>query len=329
MNRYPVFPSLEEACRFMGVIPQDVPRDDKAHPVPLEDGTSKNAGRIRLFSNNDGGWVQNWKRGADKALFFPNYGRKLSKEEYAKQQRDLNEARKEAERKTQQAFYKAKRIAEAIYSTAKPATEENPYLKLKQVEPDGKLKVIDLAELERIAKYEFSGSKGKFTAGEILIVPRGNHKNGMTTIEFIDSNGNKTFLKGGKLAGTYWLTQRIIPPANGLVIGICEGLATALSISRSAGFPVASVGGCTQFETSFINLKERFPLAQFIILGDAGNGAEYAEKTALKHGLPCCIPKFSDKHIETFKKMFGGNKTPTDFNDLEQIQKQQEKEAQK
>jgi len=326
MTNYPVFSTLEEACKFMGVIPRDVPRDDRAHPVPLEDGTSKNAGRIRLFSNNDGGWVQNWKRGADKALFFPNYGKKLSKEEYAKQQRELREARKEAEQKTQQAFYKAKKTALAIYQASRPATEENPYLKRKQVEPRGILKAIDLAELESVAGYEFSGSKGKFSPGEILIVPRGNSKNGMTTLEFIDANGNKTFLKGGKLAGTYWLTQKIIPPANGLVIGICEGLATALSITRSARFPVASVGGCTQFETSFINLKERFPLAQFIILGDAGNGAEYAEKTALKHGLPCCIPKFSNEHVAIFKKLFGKDKNPTDFNDLEIIQNQQKEE---
>lgn len=55
MSQYPIYKSLEEACQALGVEVTDVPRDDKPHPVPLADGSSKTDGRIRLFTNNDGG----------------------------------------------------------------------------------------------------------------------------------------------------------------------------------------------------------------------------------------------------------------------------------
>lgn len=81
MSQYPIYKSLEEACQALGVEVTDVPRDDRPHPVPLADGSSKTDGRIRLFTNNDGGWVQNWRLGSDKALFFPDYGKTLTPEE--------------------------------------------------------------------------------------------------------------------------------------------------------------------------------------------------------------------------------------------------------
>ena len=108
MSQYPIYKSLEEACQALGVEVTDVPRDDKPHPVPLADGSSKTDGRIRLFTNNDGGWVQNWRLGSDKALFFPDYGKTVTPEERKQRNAELEKAKQEAREKTRWAFSKAK-----------------------------------------------------------------------------------------------------------------------------------------------------------------------------------------------------------------------------
>lgn len=322
MSQYLTYSSLEEACNAMGVECVTVPRDDKVHYVPLANGTSKTAGRIRLFTNTDGGWVQNWTLGADKALFFSNYGKKLSPEERQKLNASIDAARKEAQRQTQQCFYKAKKKAEEIYKAAREATEENPYLKIKGVKPHGALRTLSLTELTNLMGRRLFGSKGKFSDGEVLIIPRGNNSEGLTTLEFIDCHGSKTYLRGGKRAGAYWITEKLTPPAQGATIGICEGVATALSVFQSTGIVTVSVGGCTSFEACSQAIKECYPLARIIILGDAGNGEKCAVECARRHSLLCCIPQFSEEHRKRFKELFGQDKEPSDFNDLEMLTKE-------
>lgn len=319
MSQYPIYKSLEEACQALGVEVTDVPRDDRPHPVPLSDGSSKTDGRIRLFTNNDGGWVQNWRLGSDKALFFPDYGKTLTPEERKQKNAELEKAKQEAREKTRWAFSKAKQKIMKIYQAGRMAAASNPYLQRKGVKPKGIIKALNLNELEELAGYSLFGGKGKFADGEILIIPRGNNKEGITTLELIDQNGNKTYFKNGKLAGAYWLTNKIPAPGVNQTIGICEGVATALSIHQSAGISAVSVGGCTNFENCTAEIKERYPEARLIILGDVGNGEKAARECARKFSISLCIPAFSEAHRKRFKELNGNDKEPTDFNDLEQI----------
>ena len=74
--------ALRRACGAVGILYRDVPADGRWHATDVEgDRAGKGDGRIKLFSDGEGGIVCNWK-GEQKA-FFANDGRKLNGAERA------------------------------------------------------------------------------------------------------------------------------------------------------------------------------------------------------------------------------------------------------
>lgn len=138
-----------------------------------------------------------------------------SPEESAAIEKALKEHQEKEERENAYLQQKAKEEAQKIYGEA-IAGMTHPYLKRKKIEGGIFHKV---------------GLKGD------LIIPIFNN-NEIVSIQTIKENGEKSFLKNGKLKGSYgWYTNEVLPQEID-VLYIAEGYATAGSISLAMNAPV-------------------------------------------------------------------------------------------
>ncbi|MBN3786579.1 PriCT-2 domain-containing protein [Burkholderia sp. Ac-20353] len=217
-------------------------------------------------------------------------------------------AQREREEAQRQARHAAvAREATSIWQWARPVGPEHPYLVRKHLEPMDTLRELDALELRALLGYSPAGEEEPLT-GRVLIVPVWNGP--IWTLELIDEHGRKSSLAGGVKKGGYWMTAPTLVPANASsLILIAEGMATALSASRATDwFAVAALssGNLGQVAQS---LRERYPDADLIVLGELGSGEAPARRAAEDAKAHLAWPRFAaDARIH--------DKVPNDFSDM-------------
>lgn len=199
------------------------------------------------------------------------------------------------------------REAASIWDWARPVGPAHPYLARKHLEPMDTLRELDALELRTLLGYA-PASEEQTLAGRVLVVPVWNGP--ISTLELIDEQGLKSSLAGGVKKGGYWMTEpALVPDAELSLILIAEGMATALSASRATGwFAVAALssGNLSLVATS---LRERYPEADLIVLGELGHGQTQARLAAEDAQARVAWPKFTtDARID--------DKVPNDFSDM-------------
>ena len=124
------------ACGDVGILYRDVPADGRWHATDVEgDRAGKGDGRIKLFSDGEGGIVCNWK--GEQRAFFTNDGRPLNGQDRA----DLVRKRRETIRRNQEEA--ARRHAEAaskaaeIWAKAIEASADHCLPDAKGIKPHG------------------------------------------------------------------------------------------------------------------------------------------------------------------------------------------------
>jgi hypothetical protein len=126
------------------------------------------------------------------------------------------------------------------------------------------------------------------------------------SLQFIDPNGGKRFLAGGRVSGCF---HAIGKPKCALCIA--EGYATAASIYESTGLAVACAFHADNLKSIAEALRAKHPDVRLIICADVdqwtqGNpGMTKATEAASAVGAYLAIPRFPDL-----------SEKPTDFNDL-------------
>lgn len=194
-------------------------------------------------------------------------------------------AKREAMKQEQEAETRAKqneaaKVAYEIWSKAKPA-KTHPYLTKKSVETSDGLKIAD---------------DGR------LIIPVAINKQ-ITSLQFIDDDGNKRFLTGGKLKSGWFMIE-----GENDVIYISEGYSTARSIFEATGkttYAAFNAGNIYEVASDVRNMHSQ---SRIIIAGDddsetSGNiGRTKAEQAASGLGIECIFPTgfndFNDLHHE-------------------------------
>jgi putative DNA primase/helicase len=226
------------------------------------------------------------------------------KEAYKKRQADLR--RKQAEDRKQAAEECITRCKE-IWASAKPATDDHPYLQKKQVKAHG-LRMM----------------------GDALLVPIKSLQGQIRGIQFIKPDGSKVFKTGTDYTAAVHMIGK--PLDNTLII--TEGYATAASIHEATGHAVlvAFVAGNLKAVAEAARAKQ--PAWELIIAADDDRWAkEYdqAGQVTAYHLVPCEIN--GGKRVNTgaikgeeaakavkgqFRRpVFSDLSThPTDFNDL-------------
>ena len=294
------------------------------------DSNGKGDARAVMFSDGKGGCVWNWKD-STHAIWFDDYkdGKPLTNEQRRaiEAERKRAVARFEAEERAK--HERAGHCALTLFRCSNPCDPKHPYLLTKHIAPVETLRTISYAKAFEIwtSYYRQSfnqtpkgiyGSGGlPLNEGSLLLVPMRGDVSHVQTIQLIDDRGHKAFLKGGKMKGAYWQSEKLpeFDSSYRGVIGIGEGVATVLSVAQVKGFPVVSAMNCGNLKAVALEIRARFPSADILILGDVGNGENDAFKASQAVKGRLAVPKFTDALTARFKAITGKEK-PTDFNDF-------------
>lgn len=281
--------SGQAAAAAIGIEWRDVPHDGRWHEVPaIGKDTRNGAGRIRIFSDEEGGTVRNWI--TEEVLSF-----------WARREVDLDPIARDARRKRLEAQRAAdeeerlKLAAKAASTAGKgwkagQSPEGNPYLVRKGNTAAATLRQIDAEEVKKVFGYSPKG-RGEELTGQLLIVPI---KIGdkLTSCQLIDGEGRKHFLYGGALRGGFWSTGKL-PHGNGagITLLIAEGVATALSLEQATGYTAVAALSCGNLPAVAVDLRKRYPAAVMIVCSDKGNGEEPARRAANESLSRLAIPE--------------------------------------
>lgn len=223
------------------------------------------------FGDWRSGLKQNWCVKSDRQMSATEREEYRTRLERARQHRDADERLRHVD---------AALRAHAIWNEAAPATGQHPYLQKKGIGPHG-LRVDDLNRLLVPVTLD----------GEI------------TSLQFIDSNGGKQFLPGGKVRGGTF-TMGASPDADTLLL--CEGFATGASLHEATGYPTICAFSAGNLTSVAKPLRQQFPTATIVISGDhdlSGTGQRAARETAEAVNGVVALPEeqgqdFNDVHVQ-------------------------------
>ena len=233
-----------------------------------------------------------WKRGVSKKWRSGAYGR-FGEAEREQIRRRLKESRERAEKARKECQAEAAARGRVVLSRSTPADPRHPYLQGKQIVAHG-----------------LRQKWGK------LIVPVLDRDGVVTSLQFIDQEGGKLFLKDGCVAGGSFT---IGEPGGGGDILLCEGFATGASLHEATGKLVVCAFNAGNLDAVGRSVRDLYPSSRIVICADhdawdrSGIPRPASENTgkikarqaaAACHGLVVC-PHFDQPEPGL-----------TDFNDL-------------
>ncbi|GAB3129304.1 zincin-like metallopeptidase domain-containing protein [Novispirillum itersonii] len=252
--------------------------DGQWHRVPLHDDRGKdlNGAYKAHLDGRPSGLIRNYKTMGEPEKWIAT-GHRLDPAELEQLKADsrAREAREKQELDARQAG-KA-RLAADLLMRGKPLEGSHPYLERKQVQAHG------------LKRHE-DGS---------LMVPCRDANGEVWNIQFIKDDGEKRFLKDGKMDG---LMHRIEGNRGGPTV-IAEGYATAATLHEATGLPVVVAYNSGNLPKVAEALQKQDPGLRLVIAADddAGTalkygknpGLEAAQKAATLTGAKVAVPPFT------------------------------------
>ncbi|MGZ8218525.1 DUF927 domain-containing protein, partial [Methylomagnum sp.] len=233
-------------------------------------------------------------------------------ERQARERQKAARAEKEAREKARKAKQAATK-ATALWKAASPAQADHGYLSRKGIGPVPALREIPVEQAAAILEYA-PKSDGEPLAGRVLVAPV-KIEGKLSTAELIDETGRKCAVAGGPKSGGLWAAQPLPKgDGGGLVLAVGEGVATVLTCREAGGYPVTASLTDSNLPKIAKLLRDRYPAARLLILGDVGGGLKWAEQAARIKGAVLAVPVFSPEQVAAHQGDHG--KPPTDFNDL-------------
>lgn len=292
VNHSTTLDQFREAIRAAGLTPPDVIEAD---------------GKLRRFASNgkrgdDAGWFVlhgdgipagsfgDWRSGLSQT-WRADIGRQLTPSEEAEHRTRIEAQRREREAEGTRRHAEAANVATAIWQAAKPVSPNFPYLTAKGIKPHG-------ARLH----------------GDKLAIPA-TIAGKVHSLQFIDADGEKRFLPGGRVTECYFLLGSAGEAQMSGKLVICEGYATGASLREATGLPVivAFHAGNLRGVAEFIFSK--LPDVRIIIAGDSdssGTGQRAATEAAQAVGGIVALPIFTAEELAC-------DKPPSDWNDYARL----------
>ncbi|MDD5276080.1 MAG: toprim domain-containing protein [Methylovulum sp.] len=264
------FKSIQDAIRSEGMTPPDIFQTGKiiAFAGQGKPPTNK-AARCFLFPDGRGGWFMDYITG----LFQTWQAKRESP--YTEQERQVFKAQCQRDRvarelATAKDQHEAALKARKLFKRAIFADAKNLYCYGKKIQSHG-------------AKTGDSGSlKG------VSIVPLYDETLKLVNLQFIQPDGTKRFLKGGKKSGCFWWLGK-----KTRIILIAEGFSTSASLYEATGNQVFIAYDAGNLCNVAKIVRAKNPDAEIIIMGDndeSGVGQEAAKRAALACGGKYLIP---------------------------------------
>lgn len=296
-NSSPLFP---EAIRAAGLSPPDQIEPGKFYRFPGEGKDPNNrAGWCMLFPDGTGGVFGDFstdRRDSWQAEQDHTY----SPQQRAEFKRQIEEAKAQAEADEKARHEAASEQARLIWASAYPG-REHPYLEAKGIAAHG-ARIITSKKVHDLCP-ELSIS----LTGLLLVIPISDVNGKLHSLQFIDIDGQKRFLTGGRKRGGFFL---IAPPDK--VLCIAEGFATGASIREATGYAVAVAFDAGNLLTVTKTMQENFPETKLVVCADddyktAGNpGLSKATQAADATDALLALPRFCKNRPDG----------ASDFNDL-------------
>jgi phage/plasmid primase-like uncharacterized protein len=292
------------AIAALGWTPPDYIEPGKLYRFSTNGKRGDDAGWCKLFDDLRGG-VFGCHRENSTHIWQAEHAvnSEETAEERARFRAEIEASRARREQLDAAKHARAAETAKTVYRLAQPVGEGHPYLARKKIAPAPSLREMDAAALAAAIGYTPRAS-GETLTGRIIIAPVGTKSGGIATLEFIDGEGRKSALAGGRKAGQWWNPTPITPGAE--TIAIAEGVATAITIREATGWQVMAALSCSNLATVARAAREIAPGAEIVICGDIGNGERDAREAAEDNDARFALPDFGDKRPQD----------GTDFNDL-------------
>jgi len=204
-----------------------------------------------------------WKTGQE-VQFRADIGRDLTFQESAIHHKRMAELKAKREKEVTESREYAAFHAAKLWESAQLASDDHPYIKRKgitnpgwRIAPDGRL----------IAPMMIDGE--------------------IRSLQYIDSDGSKMFLKGGQAGGAWWSIGPDYTKGDGRIY-FAEGIATAASIFEATGKPVVVTYSAGNMSAVIQAVRVSVgPLRDLVIVADhdeSGVGKREADKAALLAG---------------------------------------------
>ena len=226
-----------------------------------------NSVSAKLFDDGLAGYLHDW-RTSEKFFWFADQD-SIHPDDYEKRKQESERLKKAHDAKQIIAYAKASKQAEELFSKALNASESHPYLVKKKVKP-----------------YGIKAQDG------CLLIPVYSVLGDFQSIQFIDADGGKKFLKGGQMQGGSHFIGEI---RQGKPIYICEGYATSASVyedTQCLTIVAFNAGNLIKVATE---LRKQLPEVRIVIAGDSDSvGREYADKASKAVNGSTLIPDFGE-----------------------------------
>lgn len=207
-----------------------------------------------------------WRSGIE-CTWVAEIGRQLTMQEHLAQSRRMEEAKRirEAERAKQHEI--TVNNVEIIWANGLGASPDHPYLLRKGIGVNG----------------------ARVTGDGRLMVPLYHADGHLSSLQYINADGEKRYHPGGETGGAFWW---IGPLEEAKTIYLAEGFATAATIHEVTRQPVVVAYSASNLVPVAETLKSRFA-APIVIVADndaSGVGQRYAEQASAKYGVRYIMP---------------------------------------
>lgn len=257
--------------------------------APGDNSGTRNLWYVGFTDNIASGAFGSWKLGRTET-WSSRQPTSTAELHLIRQRMEQAKAQRLAERQQQQQLAADK--ARLLWSQALPASPDHAYLVAKGVAPH------NLRQ-----------------RGQALLVPL-IHDGQLVNLQFIQADGSKRFLTGGRLKGCCSPIGNPDPSQRFLV---CEGWGTGATLHQNTGNTILCAMTANNLEAVAVALRSQFPAAEILICGDddrltPGNpGRKAARGAAVAASARYCFPVWP---VDAPQDL-------TDFNDLACWQKRQ------
>ena len=266
--------------------PEVIEPDGKLHRFSTNGNARDTAGWYVFYGDGiPAGAFGDWRTGRSES-WHAEIGRTLSGPEVAAHRTRMAAAQRlhDEERARQRAD--AATRARTLWNSAHDAPLDHPYLVRKQIQPHG--------------AREHDGAL-------VLPVIADGH---ICSLQFIDADGSKRFLIGGRVKGSYFgLGDFETPDA---VIYVAEGFATGATVHEATAAPVEVAFTANNLGAVATSLRKAYPDIALVICADddantPGNpGVTHAQAAAEGAAAAVAVPRHCN----------GEQATSLDFNDM-------------
>ena len=220
----------------------------------------------KLYADGKGGYLHDWRTG-EKHFWFANNS--FTYQERQERQKEI-ERLKRAEEARQAVIHKQVAIqSKELFMGSIDAPESHPYLIKKKVKP------FDIRQ-----------------RGNYLLIPVCSVQGDYQSIQFINPDGQKWFLQGGKTKGGCHFIGEI---SMSKPVYIAEGYATAYSVFEDTGCLSIVAFNAMNLLPVAVELRKYLPDIEIIIAGDSDQtGKHYAETASRIVNGSTSFPPFTE-----------------------------------